>query len=869
MTNYFKKFVKVLVLLNLLMPAVALASGSYSSGLCKSGLNSRYDFSIYAPIPGNDPRETIYVNRENPRKKSIPVVLWTNDDPTVISSTVIRDTDKLTVDDPALYPEKTYYIWLTYEAEDPSHGDNKKGVLSYYFYVNNQWKFIIARDADLTGLDKPQLYIYGEENLPLECSGTIEPPEPPLPPVSDEGTFIVEPQWKYGLTCERIPVDFKLVNEQNQLVDTDASFKPLVSPSNGTSWCSGETGDNCGIGGTNLVNGQKTLYISVQDIGEYSIGATYDYESYSGGSVEFVPYKLHATPSVVEMIAGKDASVSVQALSCYGDQTTVVKNYNSSLAMSSNNYELEKPSTGSLYDFNVSDLQFTNGDADATVTWRDVGQTKVTVEDANFDCRAYEQEGENLDCPIDGGVLKGEFSVKSRPWKFALCPRDSSGKAAIADGTSQDGNAYVAAGESFSVRVAPLIFNSSECATSEQLTQNYFLSEAAVDLSHSLDTPQDAVLGNLTGLLTRQVSESDKENSGYIFSGLSYDEVGSIQLSATEKGVFYSSIEVDGEKGVSGERTIGRFYPKYFRVYADDINTNEWAYPTGQGFTYMGQPFGAEVFYVEALNASKERVSNYKSFDESLKAEFNLIDTSSYAARFSSLRSYTGEWQNHQLTDVDNRSIGRFTGSASDGLMMTKNTSTYEPDGPLNQYESGVDTDISIYSSSDNADPVLVDGNDGVLNIQPDIRFGRVDLDDVGGRQGETLRVPLRVEYWNGSRFVVNANDNQTVVKGVTAAEQHIWPIGEGATPKSVTLGAGGEVVSGTSRAVTATQAEAYRQQTRVWLDLEDSANGLPWLKYDWDNDGSEENPSSVVTFGIHRGNDRVIYRGEPGLTGH
>ncbi|WP_411354027.1 DUF6701 domain-containing protein, partial [Vibrio parahaemolyticus] len=29
-----------------------------------------------------------------------------------------------------------------------------------------------------------------------------------------------------------------------------------------------------------------------------------------------------------------------------------------------------------------------------------------------------------------------------------------------------------------------------------------------------------------------------------------------------------------------------------------------------------------------------------------------------------------------------------------------------------------------------------------------------------------------------------------------------------------------------------------------------------------------EENPSSVVTFGIHRGNDRVIYRGEPGLTG-
>ncbi|WP_375792881.1 DUF6701 domain-containing protein, partial [Vibrio alginolyticus] len=154
------------------------------------------------------------------------------------------------------------------------------------------------------------------------------------------------------------------------------------------------------------------------------------------------------------------------------------------------------------------------------------------------------------------------------------------------------------------------------------------------------------------------------------------------------------------------------------------------------------------------------------------------------------------------------------------------------------------------------------------LRKQPDIRFGRVDLDDVGGNQGKELRVPFRVEYWNGSRFIANPDDNQTDVKGVTAAETHIWPTGTDADPKAVTLGAGGTVSSGSSRSITATQAEPYRQQTRVWLDLDDSKNGLPWLKYDWDKDGSEENPSTVVTFGIHRGNDRVIYRGEPGLTG-
>ena len=32
------------------------------------------------------------------------------------------------------------------------------------------------------------------------------------------------------------------------------------------------------------------------------------------------------------------------------------------------------------------------------------------------------------------------------------------------------------------------------------------------------------------------------------------------------------------------------------------------------------------------------------------------------------------------------------------------------------------------------------------------------------------------------------------------------------------------------------------------------------WLKYDWDNDGEyDDNPTAVATFGVFRGNDRVI----------
>ncbi|HHF3085718.1 TPA: DUF6701 domain-containing protein [Vibrio diabolicus] len=313
---------------------------------------------------------------------------------------------------------------------------------------------------------------------------------------------------------------------------------------------------------------------------------------------------------------------------------------------------------------------------------------------------------------------------------------------------------------------------------------------------------------------------------------------------------------------------VGRFYPGKFNVYSSDQTTsynNIWDYPNSQTFTYMGQPFGLKQFYVEALSKGGGALRNYAYFDEVHHAKFNLYENNSAnVSRFSALSTYTGNWLNESKGPyVSGQSVGKYSAS---GLVWNKVVT--KPDGPLNYLENSSDTSISIELSSSSLDKAGVSIGVKQLRKQPDIRFGRVDLDDVGGNQGKELRVPLRVEYWNGSRFIANPDDNQTDVKGVTAAETHIWPTGTDADPKAVTLGAGGTVSSGSSRSVTATQAEPYRQQTRVWLDLDDSKNGLPWLKYDWDKDGSEENPSSVVTFGIHRGNDRVIYRGEPGLTG-
>ena len=412
----------------------------------------------------------------------------------------------------------------------------------------------------------------------------------------------------------------------------------------------------------------------------------------------------------------------------------------------------------------------------------------------------------------------------------------------------------VAAGEEFTMKVTAYQFGDDK-----KPAQNY--QQSGLTISHKVSYPQfdSAIPGTLGTTTYDHINLTN--GTGSVMQTVS--EVGAFDFTITPPETYL------GSKAFTitpAEENIGRFYPKYFRV--DEAKGNQWAYPHQENFAYMKQGFGVEEFYVEALNADKGALTNYAFFSSGLHAKFGLKDTSSYKPRFILNKTYTGTWVNNGAAYVTSRSLGKFTGSTTDGLELLKGSGSSYPDGPLNFNENAKDTAISIKSADDNKDPVSIDGSEGLLPTQPDIRFGRVDLDDVGGNQGSTLRVPLRVEYWNGSRFIANPNDSQTDVTGVKAKQEHIWPKGDNAKPKDVTLGAGGEVASGHSRSVTAKEAEPYRQQTRVWLNLEGGGNSLPWLKYDWDKDGYEENPSSVVTFGIHRGNDRVIYRGEPGLTG-
>ncbi|EGR0771222.1 hypothetical protein HBG08_004236 [Vibrio parahaemolyticus] len=480
-----------------------------------------------------------------------------------------------------------------------------------------------------------------------------------------------------------------------------------------------------------------------------------------------------------------------------------------------------------------------------------------------------------LNASVDGVSDSAGFaSFVSFPKYLKLTATKADKNGACTEPDDGCSNSFIAAGEEFDMTITAY---QAVDGAEEKVAKNY--QEPAITITNNVEYPKKDGASSAT-LLNTSLPGGSKWANGKVMLPQSVSEVGAFEFSVAapvasdENGKPLATSSYLGSstfKIQDAVATIGRFYPAYFNV----TETN-WDYPDNQGESaYMGQAFDSVSFAVTAYNASGGATQNYGLFASGLKADFYLSGEHSDRLNIANKDLGAKNWSGAVWRKQWNNSVQWSKPISPDGpfnskVVADKSTSTSiglslsNSGGKTSSY---IDPTLFRFKSSVDGKEQLTTSVAQVLLAQPDVRFGRIDLDDVGGNQGSTLHVPLRVEYWNGSRFIANPNDNQTEVTGVKAAQQHIWPTDQSA--KDVTLGEGGTVSSGSSRSITATQAEPYRQQTRVWLDLDDSTNGLPWLKYNWDNkNAGEENPSSVVTFGINRGNDRVIYRGEPGLTG-
>ncbi|MEZ8269736.1 DUF6701 domain-containing protein [Vibrio splendidus] len=638
-------------------------------------------------------------------------------------------------------------------------------------------------------------------------------------------------------------------------------------------------------------DGELTLKVVAKDTANIDFDTAYKLTATlvddSGKEVEsqfkFVPFKFSLvdgnTPTNrLDVIAGQATPTVTKVLACdSGDSIVVAENYvgeaGDEVTIA---HELDSSWSGS--DGTLTYLpEFKKGSASTGLTISESGLFNVTLKDNSFDCTGF------AGCPEDGNYdVEGSFSVYSRPWKFAICTNKSS------DGNSneKDSDSFAAAGSPFDVYTRPIKHtdSSSVCTDDNLLTNNYFESTASVKVTTTLDTPSitdypAADLGDLTPVaqLTKQISPNDQANKGYKFESLKYSEVGSFNFIATETGSFYGSIL----GGFSGSKSIGRFYPKYFVQ-----GTPEWNVANQKDIAYLSQPYDSTVHQVYPMASGEgdtdNVLNNYRFFNTELQAKFGVLDDSNTDNGFL-LDTGSGTWS-------ADRKHWLLNDNAAELQRVVDSDDVSRRDTPFNTSDAN-STTTNFGLTIEGTDPVSFTDSDPVTSsvafpIQPPARYGRMALDDIGGNSGSTLTIPLRAEFWDGSDFVANDYDDRSTFNGSNICKQVIWTSNAVKTTLA-SLNGSGSVDDGeedvTANQNTPSGTDAPREQVRLWLRMDDSEPNTrtgenpitcsgsdqeqPWLRYNWRQLGDED-PSTVVTFGIYRGNDRVIYRGESGLTG-
>ncbi|QUJ67135.1 hypothetical protein KDD30_13860 [Photobacterium sp. GJ3] len=642
------------------------------------------------------------------------------------------------------------------------------------------------------------------------------------------------------------------------------------------------------------------------------------------GPYRFAPFgfRIHRDRAI-QMIAGREEEVVIEAVASQGAQCDVIEDYGGEtgeeMLIRFSALDYVRPDTGTQpvfvnqTPFNASvqsilPIRFTNGSARVSVRYPDAGEVSFGISDRNWRPEFCDANDTNcVNFREDWPGLVGTAVISSRPYTFAMCDIHSA-SSTDHTGTASTGPGFVAAGESFSVTFKPVIWTDELAAPLQDsskdgrpdieatrhadprwctvpTTPNYY-SVTGLPAPIRLSIPAEpaspvgdgGVGGALNGSLNSEFQAAIQARQGLQINNLSWSEVGSLWLQADADYLGMAIVQGVGE--------IGRFYPHHFAITASTVVD---AY---DDFTYMDQPFLWRAT-VEAQNTRNAPTRNYGLFDRRFQESLVLqaIDAAASGGAANALTNRLSEQVHEQPWRQATQQIGqnslRFL-----RLLRQAIPKATSPDGPYR-----VQLGLTVDGRADCATRGCSDFNSKTMAIRhqngatPELaaplsgnihaRYGRMRLEDSVGREGALINIPVILEYWQDGQFVVNGDDSDSRFEGqhyfrqgITHAESTAFTASDGVKM----------VVSGDSQPgdLYATGA-AVREQVRFWQKLvaetpaaiagenaiKDSSAGTqvgavsqPWLLYDWRGQG-DENPSAVVTFGLYRGNDRIIYRGE------
>ncbi|MEC8443639.1 MAG: DUF6701 domain-containing protein [Pseudomonadota bacterium] len=498
----------------------------------------------------------------------------------------------------------------------------------------------------------------------------------------------------------------------------------------------------------------------------------------------------------------------------------------------------------------------TNSASPTTVAlnFNDSGQATlplVNYTDAGQKTLYAQYQGSGSDAGLE---MNGSDAFTARP--AGLCVSTTSS----CSSPYSDCAVFAIAGQAFDLTVTPVAWQSdSDANLCDNLdTPNY--SASNLGLSSALIAPAGGVNGTVVP------AQYNHPSGGASVRSLTQSEVGVFAFNVTPPlyfGAALGSLSSTAPVTFTSNDT-GRFVPDHFSVAVTDPGVLAGACPTGN--TYSGETMGwamAPELTLVANNSNGQPALNYtQSGFQKLSANdvYNAFtwpteDDSAVGSDGNPL-ALTGtpgtQFYAGDLTPTGNAGELSYVFSASDDVTYLRNSvAEVNPYSPqitftLRSGVSGVLDSDGVGMNS--AVPWQTDGS-GVT-----VRYGRMRLEDTYGPETATLNMPLRTEYFQDGDYLLNTDDDCTVWDSSNATVSAPSQAGS----SSGTLAGGSSGSDG-----ILLQAPTSVPGGPDTGDATVSYDAPAWLEYDYDGDGSPDDPEATASFGLNRGHERVIYRKE------
>lgn len=510
-------------------------------------------------------------------------------------------------------------------------------------------------------------------------------------------------------------------------------------------------------------------------------------------------------------------------------------------------------------------LSFTSGNSGRKTAA--IGATQYAYSDVRCRITDANQATAVVACSSD------DFAI--RPSSLSL----SSAANADTTGTSASATPVVKAGSGFELTASSDVLGYNG---TPMLNSSVLVSHSGAVVSGSVSGSFNAAAAS-TGMATNNNFSYSEVGYFALAAGGVYDaNFTAVDSANSDCSDDFSNVVVGGKLGCKFGNTtqtdyFGRFTPDHFDV----VLNNPVFEPACGHFSYIGQPIrfaSNPVATVTAKNTGGNATQNYTS-------HFWKINPSD--SHYAITPSYTEASQS--LTVLNNAAplvVDQGNGSGTLSFADTSSNILGVTRGdPLAAFKAEIAMSFNVWDS----DGVLVANVDGVASTHPQFgaaisnkgisfsggyktqRWGRLVLGNAYGSELKDLTVPLFTEYYNGTSFIHNAEDNCTTLalnnhltlsnpgtaSGAAQLGNATMTLGTGLTKASLT---NGTLVSGWAGLSFSTPGAG----NTGYVDINGNFTDLPWLLFDWDHNGTQDNsPAGKVTFGLYKGSNQQIYQRE------